>query len=117
MALATLLVFQSAVFSVPDRTLDQWLDRTRRIESGGQRHAIGDGGRSRGPYQIQERAWRDFGGRRPWRVYAHDESEARRVARRYLKAAVSECARRGWRADFRHVRHLYQYGLYTTSTP
>ncbi len=111
------LVLLSYTVAVPDRVLDRWLDLTRQAESSGRRYAIGDAGRSRGPYQIQKAAWRQFGGRGPWRVNAHDEAESRRVARRYLVAAVAECRRRGWTVSYRNVRHLYRYGLNTSVSP
>lgn len=38
----------------------RWLlDAMRVVESGGQKWAVGDGGRSRGPYQITRLHWRD----------------------------------------------------------
>lgn len=102
--------------------ISQWLDATRIAESGGNRLAIGDtngvkGGWSRGPYQIQRETWRVFHGREPWATFAHDEFESRRVARRYLLAAVRECRRRGWRVSYANVRHLYRYGLHTHVKP
>lgn len=35
------------------------LDAIRAVESGGDNYAIGDGGRSRGPYQIGKPYWQD----------------------------------------------------------
>lgn len=117
MSLITTLVLAHLATAVPDQTIEKWLDRTRQLESSGRCSAIGDGGRSRGPYQIQEATWRQFGGRGPWRIGAHQETESRKVARRYIRSAVAECHRRGWPADFAHVRHLYRYGLNTTARP
>jgi hypothetical protein len=36
-------------------------DAIRQVESGGNPNAVGDGGRSIGPYQIQRAYWRDSG--------------------------------------------------------
>ena len=36
-------------------------DAIRHVESGGNANAVGDGGRSIGPYQIQRAYWRDSG--------------------------------------------------------
>ncbi len=49
-----------------------WLDETMRRESSGDRLAVGDGGRSRGPYQIQRRIREHYGGRKPWSAWSHD---------------------------------------------
>lgn len=44
-------------------TMDQFLDAVRQVETGGQandgRDAVGDGGRSIGPYQIGRLYWED----------------------------------------------------------
>ena len=93
-------------------TVDRWLTRTRLIESGGNRHALGDGGRSRGPYQIQRDTWRSLHGRQPWCVWAHDENESRRVARRYLLAAVvRHWVLTGRAPTFGDIRYWYTHGL------
>ena len=40
-------------------TLDLLLDAVGQVESGGNPHAVGDGGRSLGPYQITSAYWAD----------------------------------------------------------
>ena len=53
---------ERAGFPLPppaDRVL---FDALRLVESGGDARAVGDGGRSRGPYQIQLAYWTDGGG-------------------------------------------------------
>ena len=114
------VVIQAAFASgneLPRERMARWLDRTRFLESSGNRLAIGDGGRSRGPYQIQRATWTHLGGRAPWSTWAHNEQESRRVAARYLDAAVRECRRRGWAVTFANVRWLYTHGLNTRSRP
>ena len=88
----------------------EWLDRTMRLESSGNRWAVGDGGRSRGPYQIQRRPWEAFGGKRPWSNWAHDPAESRRVANRILSACSRACRRVGKPVTFDNCRWFYRHG-------
>lgn len=46
----------------PEASVDSLLRAIRHVESAGNDHAVGDAGRSRGPYQIQRGYWRDGGG-------------------------------------------------------
>jgi len=87
-----------------------WLDRTMQLESSGNRWAVGDGGRSRGPYQIQRRIWQHYGGRKPWSTWAHNPGESRRVARIILDQCASACKRVGKPVTFTNVRWFYRHG-------
>jgi len=87
-----------------------WLDETMRRESSGNRLAVGDGGRSRGPYQIQRRIWEHYGGRLPWSKYAHDPVEARRVATLILLDCARACKRAGKPVTFSNARFFFRHG-------
>jgi len=68
------------------------LDILGLIESGNDRRAVGDGGRSRGPYQMSRAAWSDVTRHRrahrlpvySWRDGAHDPARSRVYAATYL---------------------------------
>lgn len=89
-----------------------WVDRTMALESAGKNQAIGDNGRSRGPYQIQERPWTVFGGRLPWATWAHDSIESRRIATRILAACMKEARKHGKPLTFKEIRYIYRHGGY-----
>lgn len=92
---------------------ERWLDRTLWLESRGDHSAVGDAGRSRGGYQVQERVWRAYS-RVPWRIGAHNPVESRRVARMILIDCERACARDGRPVTWRHVRWYYRHGGYPT---
>jgi hypothetical protein len=50
-----------AVRSARGASVRPLLDAIRQVESGGNCNAVGDGGRSIGPYQIQRAYWQDSG--------------------------------------------------------
>ena len=52
-----LVSFAYAHAILASQVTPQFLDAIRQVESGGNRYAIGDGGKSRGPYQIKREAW------------------------------------------------------------
>jgi hypothetical protein len=94
--IATLACVYGAVAAPPaDYDLDRVLDAIRIVETGGEKdpaNAVGDNGRSIGPFQIQRGYWQDalehdpsIGG-----TYADckDETYARRVIRAYLSRYV-----------------------------
>jgi hypothetical protein len=91
---------------------DAWIDRTMYMESRGNLAAVGDCGRSRGPYQIQRRAWEAFGGPTPWRVWAHHPQASRAVCRRIMAACVRRCVRDHRPVTFATVRFYYRRGGY-----
>jgi len=88
----------------------EWLDRTMRLESSGNRWAVGDAGASRGPMQIQKAIWEHYGGRLPWSKYAHDPVEARRVAALILLDCARACRRHGQAVTFANCRWYYRHG-------
>lgn len=90
-------------------SLERWLDRTAHIESRNRDSAIGDGGRSRGRYQIQERTWARYS-RKPWRTFAHDPRESRRVARLILIDCQRACRKARRPATFENARWFYTHG-------
>jgi len=90
----------------------EWLDRTMRLESSGNRWAVGDAGASRGPYQIQRKPWIAFGGKQPWEKWSHDPAESRRVASRILAACKRHGEKHGRKVDFESVRWVYRAGGY-----
>lgn len=72
----------------------QTLDAIRQVESGGNVNAVGDGGRSIGPYQIQRAYWLDS------RVPGHyeqvrDTAYAERVVIAYWRRYEPDALRRG----------------------
>ena len=72
----------------------------RQVESGGDDHALGDGGRSVGAYQCGLLAWLDGGGRREdYPRLAYDRLATERVMVRYWRrygAATDEQRARCW---------------------
>lgn len=98
------------VWAARPRDIEKWLDRTRQIESRGHCEAVGDNGRSRGPYQIQRGPWRAYGGPGPWHVYAHRERDARKVAAKILRACERACIRDRRPVTWRNVRWYYRHG-------
>ena len=65
----------------------------RRVESGGCDTAVGDGGRSRGPYQIGRAYWTDSGERTPYECGVWSRAVSERVMvgywRRYCPKALT----------------------------
>lgn len=106
------MVSLTAFLADPTPVPEAWLRWTRKLESGNDRLAVGDRGRSRGAYQIQRRPWEAFGGRRPWNYWAHDAYESRRVASLILAACRRTCVRRGLVPTFKNVRRIYRTGGY-----
>jgi len=109
--LAMLLCSPALAQYATNARIDGWLDRTAMLESGNKPAAVGDKGRSRGAYQIQERPWRHYS-RVPWRIGAHDPVESRRVARLILLDCERACKRHHKAATFANVRWYYQTGGY-----
>lgn len=78
----------------PDRcgAISNFIDRLSWIESRSEDSAIGDGGKSRGRFQISEAAWADVNSLRraqqlpefDWLPFAHDEGTAREYALQFL---------------------------------
>jgi len=85
---------------------DRYLDAIERVESRGNCNAVGDGGRSLGPMQIQRSYWKDSGVTGRYEQ-VRDRAYARRVviayARRYEPAAL----RRG---DWETLARLHNAG-------
>lgn len=75
--------------------LRPFLNALMQVESGGDCQAVGDGGRSRGPYQIGVAYWEDAGLREiDYHVWVNDPSACERVMfaywNRYARKALSE---------------------------
>jgi len=104
-----LLAIAGFACAAGESELHAWLQRTMELESGGDHAAIGDGGRSRGAYQIQRATWQHYS-RRPWATAAHDPAESRRVCRLILVDCERACRRAGWRVTFTNVRWFYRHG-------
>jgi hypothetical protein len=72
----------------------------RQVESGGNDRAVGDGGRSVGPYQCGRAAWLDGGGKAAdWPRMAYDRAATERVMSRYWAkygAVTDEAKSRCW---------------------
>jgi hypothetical protein len=87
--------------SVPARELRPLLDAIRQVETGNHpspARAVGDGGRSLGPYQISRAYWRDSGVSGSYRQ-VRDRLYAERVMVSYWKRyCPNALARRDWRA-------------------
>ena len=94
---------------------EEWLDRTKYLESSGNRWAVGDtgknvhGGRSLGAYQIQRRTWEHYS-TLPWNPGAFNPRESRRVCRMILADCIRECQRRHQSVTFSNVRWIYRSG-------
>jgi len=75
-------------------------DAIRQVESGGNDRAVGDGGRSVGPYQCSRAAWLDGGGKAAdYPRLAYDRAETERVILGYWKrygATTDEVRARIW---------------------
>ena len=87
----------SVVVAAGNRRL---FDAIRQIESGGNDSAVGDGGRSVGPYQCGLLAWLDGGGKREdYPRLAYDRAATERIMVRYWErygAATDEAKARTW---------------------
>lgn len=90
--MTTALVLLACVLAGPSpRPL---LDAIRQVESGGNVNAVGDGGRSIGPYQIQRAYWLDS--RVPGRYeQVRDREYAERVVVAYWRRYEPGALRRG----------------------
>ncbi len=69
------------------QSLDNLLDTIETVESGGNVRAIGDNGRSKGPYQIQRAYWADACGKGKvkwdYETWVWNRSKSRQVIRWY----------------------------------
>lgn len=106
---ASCLAIAGVACAADESELHAWLDRTMELESGGDHIAVGDGGRSRGAYQIQRATWQRYS-RRPWATAAHESAESRRVCRLVLLDCARSCRRAGRPATFANVRYFYRHG-------
>ena len=95
--------------AIPNPQLNAWLDRTMKLESRGDPRAVGDSGRSRGPYQIQRNIWNHYSSL-AWRSSAHDPVASRRVARLILADCAKACRRDRRPVTFANARHYYRHG-------
>lgn len=86
------------------------LDGIREKESGGRDRAVGDGGRSRGAYQIGALAWKLCNGREPWAVWAHEPSEARLVAYHIVCRICTKLRAEGRELSFLNIWNMYRFG-------
>ena len=86
------------------------LDAIRVVETGGEpnegRDAVGDGGRSIGPFQIQRAYWYDSGVEGRWED-CRDNEYARRVVRAYW---LRYCPRAYERADAQVLARIHNGG-------
>lgn len=57
----------------------------KQVESSGNNRAVGDRGKSRGPYQVQEKFWKDSGVAKSYRKYVWDEATCQVVMKLYWK--------------------------------
>ena len=79
------------------------LDRIARVESGNRHHAIGDGGRARGAWQMHKSAWDDTSARRraaglptfPFASGSRDPATARAYAQNHLELLRTSLIRAG----------------------
>lgn len=98
---------------LPESAFDRLLDAIAIVESNGNPHAVGDGGRALGAYQIHRAYWKDgtkFLGVTWSYEQAKDPDKAREVVRAYLlhygkdkglldKARIHNGGPRGYRKD------------------
>lgn len=78
--------------------VDRLLDAMEQVESGGHRYAVGDGGNSHGPLQIQHAYWIDAGYRGTYAKYlrdVRDPAKAREVAKAWWRRHAAEALRMG----------------------
>lgn len=71
------------------------LDAIEHVESGGDPAAVGDGGRSIGPYQIQRAYWQDALEHSPGIGGTYSDVKDREYARRVVRAYWSRYAPKG----------------------
>ena len=103
--MAGFLILMSTVNGVPN----SWVEQTAHIESRHNPRAVGDGGRSRGAFQIKKRIWEHYS-TTSWQKGAHDPVESRRVAKLILKDCVRACKRDHRPVNFENVRWYYRRG-------
>jgi hypothetical protein len=86
-----------------------WYDAVRQVETGGcadAANAVGDGGRSLGPYQIQRAYWQDSGIPGKW----HDVRDLR-YAERVIRAYMQRYQRKAWqRGDWQVLSRTHNGG-------
>ncbi|HOB76351.1 MAG TPA: hypothetical protein PKG54_17710 [Phycisphaerae bacterium] len=100
--LATLVLVSSA-----QANLRPLFDAIREVESGGNPDAVGDGGRSIGPYQIQWAYWKDSGV--PGKYHqVRDHRYAERVMIAYWKRY---CPQALARRDYQTLARVHNGGL------
>lgn len=99
MGLLVSLAQAGAPAGTPRTRVNKLLDAMEKVESGGRPRAVGDGGRSRGPLQIQAPYWRDATktGRVKWDYKTHvwDRDKSRAVTKMYWQRYAPEAYRRG----------------------
>ena len=98
---ATLLSVSSA-----RADLGPLFDALREVESGGDPNAVGDGGRSIGPYQIQWAYWKDSGVPGSYRQ-VRDRRYAERVMIAYWKRYCPDALAR---ADYKTLARIHNGG-------
>lgn len=97
MAILTSCIVLSTTCITRAANTDNILDAIQRVETGGHRNpsqAVGDGGRSIGPLQIQRAYWQDSGVAGRYEQ-VRDEAYARRVVIAYAKRYEPAALRRG----------------------
>ena len=94
------------IVTISVNDINSLVKETARIESSNNDKAIGDKGKSRGRYQIQEATWKRYS-KKPWKIYAHDRKESTRVVRLILKDCIKKC---GNKPSFQRIRYYYTHG-------
>jgi len=95
----TVLGAPPAPAGTPKTRINKLLDAIEKVESGGRPNAVGDQGRSRGAYQIQQGYWQDATkhGKVNWayKPNVYDKAKSRQVVQMYWKRYAPEAYRRG----------------------
>jgi hypothetical protein len=98
--------------------IDKCLDTIRLAESSGNDKAVGDHGKARGAYQIQEATWKRYS-RLNWKQFAHEPRESREVAKLIVYDIVwqaKEYHAKEWKkCPYRVVCAWYNCGHYVES--
>lgn len=106
MILSTALLFYCSTALAATPRVDALLDAMIQVESAGNPDAIGDGGRSIGPLQIQRAYWQDA--RVPWSYHqVKDPAKARATAIAYWRRY---CPRALARGDLRTLAAVHNGG-------
>jgi hypothetical protein len=104
---ATMIAFLISTGAVQAVNMRPFFDAVRQVESGGNPNAVGDGGASLGPYQIQRAYWRDSGV--PGRYeQVRDRAYAERVMLGYFKRYCPDALKRG---DWQTLARTHNGGL------